>query len=87
VKSEKLKVKSVGFANAWQGSFDPLLCAFSASRESACASKRFCQSLAKDIPRAANGFANVWQIRPIFAKHWQNEKTRDFRRASFTRHA
>jgi hypothetical protein len=34
--------------------------------------KQFCQTLAKHIPRAANGFANVWQIRPIFAEYWQN---------------
>jgi hypothetical protein len=27
--------------------------------------------LAKDIPHAANGFANAWQIPLIFAKHWQ----------------
>jgi hypothetical protein len=31
----------------------------------------FCQTLAKCIPRAANGFANVWQKWLEFAKHWQ----------------
>jgi hypothetical protein len=36
----------------------------------------FCQCLAKHNPRVAGGFANVWQIRPIFAKHWQNESSR-----------
>jgi hypothetical protein len=33
--------------------------------------KAFCQTLAKCIPRAANGFANVWQNSPVFAEHWQ----------------
>jgi hypothetical protein len=28
--------------------------------------------LAKSKNRAADGFANVWQFRAIFAKHWQN---------------
>jgi hypothetical protein len=50
-------------------------------------SRDFCQSSANSITRAANGFANAWQIRVIFAKHWQNEKTRGFRRASSTRHS
>jgi hypothetical protein len=36
----------------------------------------FCQCLAKCFPRAANGFANVWQIRTVFAKHWQNARRR-----------
>ena len=33
--------------------------------------KAFCQGLAKVPPRAANGFANVWQNSPVFAEHWQ----------------
>jgi hypothetical protein len=28
--------------------------------------------VAKCIPCAVNGFANVWQIHPVFAEHWQN---------------
>jgi hypothetical protein len=32
----------------------------------------FCQGLAKSKNRAADGFANVWQIRAVFAEHWQN---------------
>jgi hypothetical protein len=33
---------------------------------------RFCQTLAKGKTRAAGGFANAWQNRAKFAKHWQN---------------
>jgi hypothetical protein len=32
----------------------------------------FCQALAKCFPRAADGFANVWQNRAVFAEHRQN---------------
>ena len=40
---------------------------------------RFCQGLAKLENRAAEGFANVWQIRADFAKHWQNALGRGLR--------
>jgi hypothetical protein len=39
--------------------------------------KAFCQGLAKVPPRAANGFANVWQNSTVFAKHWQNPTGRN----------
>jgi hypothetical protein len=44
--------------------------------------KAFCQGLAKCIPRAANGFANVWQNRSLFAEHWQNQNGRNKLRPS-----
>jgi len=32
----------------------------------------------KNNPRRAGGFANVWQNRGIFAKHWQKARSRGF---------
>jgi hypothetical protein len=58
-----------------------LLCGGSATRATARVHKpfcqclanqaSFCQTLAKWETRAANGFANAWQIPPVFAEHWQ----------------